>query len=803
MKKTNKKILLSLILSLALIISIVPIKGNAVEDGKSETTVSYGLDGKYKREAAIPIEVEIKNKSKEVLKGEIEVLVPNSKGTNDLYSQEIELSAETTKKFYVPINFGKENSKIKVKVLENGSVLETKELLINNQKEIQFGELAIGVISDDAKALEYLNSFNIQGGKNNNIFLNGTKTGAISLDILTSNTKNLKMLDVILINNFDTSKLTEEMIGNLDRFVKGGGVLLLGGTENTINNINRGFINATIANKKNKWVTAKEDGLTLKVGDLSGDIGEVNAKDKNTILSTRVQREMGGIILTSFDLGEKAFREFTGVKNILESIMKHDISRKFGEFSYMNGYPYELDRSLSTVPVNEKSDVSKLIMLFGVFIITSSFLSYFILKKFDKRELLWVIIPVLSIVLTVVVGKLGNESSVKDIILNGVNIISVDKEGNGKIDSYVSIGNKYKSDLNIVESDGVKIDELVDPSSMYNFLPPSGGVTDKIGVRTTYKGNETHYQYNDISALELKKFKLQGKEVKTNNVTATLNYAGEGLKGKITNNNKVERAILIFGNNIWELGTLEKGQVLEFNGLEPTFVGSIRNYTMAQSQEYYQKLYTNEFTKEDETTFKNYGRINSLINQVSATLKPKEAYIISITNEDIEYGLDFESDNISKFSSTAYVNNVEIDMKDSQGNTVYPPGYLEMAIESVSDSMGLDSSGMIWGSGNAVIKYTLPEKFVPSEVILTISDKQDSGVMDKGMPVGRPFGGKMEIYNFKTEKFEAITISKEAPFKLTDFKNYVNEGEIKFKVISEGEEGSIIPSFSTKGRFKK
>lgn len=781
---------------ITMLVTIIPKKVLAAGENILDIKANFGIDGKYKQSASIPIELEIKNSLKEEVKGELKILVPNDK-ENDSYSMNFLIGAEETKKLFIPVNNGGVGKKVKVKVISDGKTLVEKEIAMS-LNQIDFDTAFFGALTDDMKSLEYFNNLVVEG--NEEMPSIRGRVASISNELLLSNYKNLQMLNFIILNNFDSSKLTKEALDNLNLWINNGGVLLIGGGDATLNKMDKSFLNVSYTNQKDKWIAFKEDGVTLKTGILTGDIGSITLGDSNNIVATTQKRGNGSIIITSFDLGSKNFYEFAEVNNLLSSIMKEDIIRKFGSYDYMSSYPYALENSLSNVPVDGEMPISKIVIILVTFILLVSFISYFILKKINKRELIWMIIPVLSVIFTLIVYKVGDATSLSDKILNSVNIINVDKEGNGKIDSYIAIGNKYNSPLYIEEPKGTRIEYMVnDQMRMMGFMPTNP--SDKIALDTIYEGNKTFYNFNDVAALELKKFKILGQEKKVNKVSSTLNYLDNGLNGKINNpyNTDVKKMIVVFGNNVWDIGTLKAGEGYTFNNELPKSIGGIRGYQQSIFEDYYTQQGSNKNNEEFKEKYKNIMRDLTLLEFVGNS-KGSGAYIVAITDETMEYGLNFEKEDISKFSNTCYISEIEIGLKDSEGNTVYPLGYISPNIESRQDRFSVDTSrNVAWGDGEAIISYQLPDKFVPSLIKLKALPGEN---LDKEGNVIE-FKGSIQLFNNKTGKFEDIAYSNSTGIELTDLKNYLSNGLLKFKIIGKNEEGCSIPTIGVKGRFKE
>lgn len=792
-KNIKQKILCVMMFVLTLSLISVPTfatDGDKV-DGSFEITTNFGIDGKIKPMSSTPIEIEIKNNSGSDFAGDIEILVPNSTGTVDSYEQKLELKSKEVKKLYIPLNEVTSDKKVKVRLKQDSNNIFEQEVAVN-AKAGEYGEALIGVLTDDAKNLKYFEGLNIGS---NGYQINGSVLLNITTDLLESNYKNLQSLDIILINDYDTSKLSEQVLKQLDVWVNNGGILLIGGSEKTLNNLSNDFLNVDISAPSNVWFNLKEGGLTLPSGKLSGDYGNVLVGDSSKFLSASQKRGTGDIVVTTFDLATKNFYEFGEVKTLLGRMLESQFSRKFSWRQTGAGYPYELQNNLNSLEVTDKMDVTKVIIVLIVFIAIISFGGYFLFKVINKRGLLWVFIPVVSIIFTFIMSSMGSETSVKDKILNSVNVVTVDDKGNGKMNSFMSIGNKYASNLLIEEPEGTRV-QYIYPD---NYMPlPTGNAKDVVDVKTIYDGDKTFYDFNKVSALDLKTFKITGKEGTYNPIQYNLNYLEDGMTGTISNpyDSDIESLIVVFGNNVWDLGKLEKGATFTFDKNEPTYLGNLNEFTENFTQNYYDEMWQGTL-EANKDKYKGKMR-NYQVLSFAAQSAGSDAYCIAITNESIKYGFTFEDEDISKFAKTAYVSKLNINFKDADGNTIFPLGYIKGEVESIDDKLGYDSyMGTLWGSGEAILNYTFEEKFVPSSVTFKCPPVVNTARGEQ------PFKGSIKIFNFKTEKYEDVTFTADTTYQMTTFTNYLKDGQLKIKVIGKDEENSRMPMISVKGRYKQ
>ena len=91
---------------------------------------------------------------------------------------------------------------------------------------------------------------------------------------------------------------------------------------------------------------------------------------------------------------------------------------------------------------------STLGVIFLIYALLVGVILYFVFKKLKKREYLWIAIPTVAILFSVLFFVMGIKTRVKDVVLNQVTFITKEKDGGeSSTTSYVGITSKYNKDL--------------------------------------------------------------------------------------------------------------------------------------------------------------------------------------------------------------------------------------------------------------------------------------------------------------------------------------------------------------------
>lgn len=791
----KKSIIITII---ALIIITLPI-GNFVakaDTNKSEAyevKISSGIEGKFRALKYIPVTVEFTSSEKD-FNGEVEIRTAgNYTSTYDAYSREISVAKGETGKVTIPINLLEGSSNITVNLVENGKVLFEKKSLISNGR-ITESNLFMGVLTDDPTSLSYTGTISLDT-------TNGTQgvIEKVQLDekIIGENSLNIDGLDIILINNYNMSNLKAEQYTALSSWINKGGTLIIGAGANegkTISNIDSDFLNIKSKGTNEKNVKLVDDNLNLIVSNLEVKDSKLKYGTDEEPLAYSIRRGKGEIIVSTFDLGLEPLISSNDSSKFFNNIIVDTIS-KFFENSmnggHMQGY-YRVGELTKTIPINEVVGVKSLIIILAAYAVIIGIVIYIVLKKLDKRDLTWIAIPAISIIFTLIIYFMGSSTRVNDIVLNQNNIISVDKNGKGTAKGYLGIGTKYKSDVIIEKPE----DLTMNYSTTDNYYAnQEQELPNVLRVKTTYSGNNSYFTFNDSDALDMKSFEVVGKEQIIPKIESKFNLSEGNLNGKVKNNlgYGINRLLLVAGRSIWDMGSINKDEEKEITGLKVAGSGGLQFYSDTINQQYYDARWNNKEKLKSEE-FKNILRVSALVGATSdEILLNKDIKLIAITDFPIEYGVDFGKKSVSKFDTTAIIQDSELEFKDKNGDYNFPDGFFEGTVESSSTNVHIDDyNGYIYGQGEVVFKYEVDSNIKVIDLIIKQGiDRYGNGGQDSSQKY---------IYNYKTDAYDKFVMSQGYE-KIKDLDSYTNNNTIKVKCIVDDMKGqSTIPMITVKGR---
>lgn len=797
-KKSAITTILVLVIT-SLFFTSLEVKAKADSSENYEIKVSYGIQGKYRAMKYIPVTVEV-NSLKKDFTGEVEIRVASSNArTYDAYSKEVSLTKGETSKVIIPVKVLENSSKMTVNIIENGKVLEQKKTLVSSGRVTETN-MFVGILTDDATSLGYVGNVKFDSSRG---FEGTIESVYLDENIIGENNLNIDGLDAIIINNYNMSKLKKEQYDAINSWINKGGTLILGTGANeskTIGSIDKDFLQVKSNGVKEENITLIEDNLKLITSNLEVKDAKIKNGTSEKPLIYSIEKGKGEILVTTFDLGLEPLISSKDASQFLSLILT-DAANSIFDKNMNGGYIgqgyYRSRELIKTIPTNEIVGTTPLIVVFACYALIIGIVLYIVLKKLNKRDLTWIAVPVISVIFALVIYFIGSSTRVNDVILNQNNIVSVDKDGKGIAKGYIGIGTKYKDDVSIEKPEDLTMSYMTD--DMYYYGNPEEEIQDRLRVKTTYKGNNSYFTFEDNDALDIKTFEVIGKEQVVPKIDSSFNLSDGNLNGSVKNNLDIQinKLILVVGQNVWDLGALSKGEEKTIEGASVSGAFSLQAYADTLSQKYYDARWNSKGDLKKEE-YKNILRNSNLLTVVSDEItSSNQIKLVAITDLPIEYGMNFGKKSVSKFDTTAIVQDVNIDFKSKDGTLNFPDGYFSYKVDSVNSSANVhldEYNGYIYGQGEIVFDYKIDNNIDVTEVIVK------SGVDRYGYNGGE--NGEKHIYNYKTKGYEKVTLSQGYE-KIKNIEDYIDNNTVKIKVTVDDMKGqSMVPKITVKGREK-
>ena len=605
MKAWKKKLI-----SIFMMLLMVTLNGTVVmaEEEKNkggDYSIQNMTDGKYNEDGTLSMKLKVESK-KEDFNGSIKLYVGNSEWSNyasTAYEKPISIEKGKTKEIVFEIGYSVDcTGKLWYELIdEDGTVIYDQQ---DTFTMMQSGlGMTMGVLTDDFGKFSFLNEGNTFQLELWGERVNFTTTG---LDETTfpEDRSGINQFDFLFIDQFYTDKLSEDQMNVLLQWLNEGGMLFVGTGANAVDTLS-GF-----------------DGTDFGV-QLSGSVEEMELILKESGISD-YQNSMVGVFLGEED--KQAMVDYAWLDVNTDAICYENYNvldlpfwvREYGSgyafvypFSFteedmsacmkkavltascMNTYSqrvidtldeasntyytyysqYEMQNAQSILNDIKVPNAGFYLLLFVIYIVLATFVTYLVLKKKDKREYIWIAIPAWSLMFTLVVMVVSRSSRVTKPIESSVTLVSLygdQKNSNSFIALTTPDKKGYELNFN---SDITGMTASIDDSGM-NF----NEVKDiRTNVDYTLKENADGYSLKVDKAKVFEYKYLQAFQTENTKESIDVSVEEEGLfyEGTVTNHTEYDLlCVMVKLNGVtYNVGDLKKGETKSFSELEDIVYG--------------------------------------------------------------------------------------------------------------------------------------------------------------------------------------------------------------------------------------
>ncbi|MED4890002.1 hypothetical protein [Lysinibacillus fusiformis] len=415
MKKTK---ITALTLLVMLMMSFLLPSTQAQAAAPLEVKATAGISGKAKYQSVVPLQVTVKNNGAD-FSGDMAINSSNSYEAASALVVPIDIAAgeEKTFTFYLDGLADNGYSDADLFAFYEGNIEKGKKIAYKGTKRLQSNFLdptstfvyTLTDKSDRLSALLRLSSFVPQN--NVEIFnINQLKDYTFPED-----EQGLAMANVIVVDEVAIADLAQKQQEALLKWVQDGGTLLLGATDQV--DATAGVLKEYLPMSLSQEMTAiSAETLTklsgggiftqpISIHTATNHEGSLPVlTENNIVLASKKKVGSGEIIQTAFSLGDQPLASMDGYAALLAKLIDIQSISQQGMMSQgqspLDQISYELRNINELFPSFEVS-VSYMLIVIILYIIIIGPVLYFVLKKVDKREHAWWIIPVFSIILSI------------------------------------------------------------------------------------------------------------------------------------------------------------------------------------------------------------------------------------------------------------------------------------------------------------------------------------------------------------------------------------------------------------------
>lgn len=786
--KHTKKIWTSLILCM-LVLFFLPVSTVHGDGERLEIDIQVGFSGKVKQDRSFPVHIDVTN-NQEDFSGDLVVTIPKFGNAFGNIVIPIDIAANSTKtiNMVVPPGTTEFNPQYNMLpeqqfVLYEGSYEDGKEVSIDPNLSIQpqitsVDQLMVGTLSDRPDAINDIKLARFAG--------NSPQVVQLTEKNLYKDATAYDTLDVIVI--YDTSLLSKdkEAQSAIREWVSKGGILIVGSSFELSQQL--GSLSDLLAIQ----ITGEEDITSFETFEKitrepftenSFRIYNGNIHDEGKILVQEGEKqlvvtrsiEQGMVVQPLYDLGAPALDAWQGVDEWWSTLISGSGLSLSSKGMYFENVVDQLSRVVKEFPNFDQISIGVLVLLFFGYLFIFVPVLYIVLKKVDKREWSWIIIPSLSIVLSIALFGFGAKDRIGDYQVNTLSIIQVSEDGLGSGYGGIAFLSQGSGDYEI------KLDKEYNPFpsdqvQSLNKVPAVKTVNDQAVI-----------SYPNVEFWSTRSMTINHPSQQYGSIQSNLEYKDGKLSGTISNGlgMAVSKLYLIAGDKVEKLGELGNEESKEIS----ISIGMDRLFA-TRSPDLAYRLFPYTSMGQNDNEYLERELFRTAFESPQIMQKQNQPYFYIVTEEPImdipvnekktvqtAFNLFIQEVSFSIDQKGAMDVNLTLDSPTIQAEkgevnfTHIEPGYGQSIIEA--------------SEGTYLLNYTLPETFQevdPSSITITAN----------------PMGGEQyEVFSQTTGEY--FPFSNREVFEGETAKEILSEQGIQIRITLQNGGPASVPSILVKG----
>jgi hypothetical protein len=410
----------------------------AQDDTGLTMQVLIGYDGYCRTDAWCPVYVVLSNEGSDV---EGELVMPAGGGggsPSDVYARQVVLPAHSRKAYflYFPPSGSSAGSRLTVKLRAGKEEIASKNVSVT---WLDVGERLYGIAGSDPSALGFLANVAPVGGK--------AMVARVELAALPPDPLAWEGLDVLVLNDVDTTTLSAEQQEALATWVAQGGHLIVGGGTGaalTAAGV-ADLLPVTVGGTRSvsslqalgEYVSAPLAIGPYAVAETVLRDGEVLIAQDDLILLARRTYGAGQVDFVAFDAGLNPFVNWDDAVRLWEWIVGARATSA-QRLAIRNGY--SAFEAVNALPGRGLPSTLHILGFLLVYALLIGPINYVILHKLDRRELAWVTIPMLILGFSACAYVTGFQLRGFDVIVHRLSAVYVPQGSQiGRVNQLVGV----------------------------------------------------------------------------------------------------------------------------------------------------------------------------------------------------------------------------------------------------------------------------------------------------------------------------------------------------------------------------
>jgi len=583
---------LSIIFMISFLLIVIALTGCSSDVSQLDIDLILGYEGAVKVSEGNPLTASITNNG-EALTAELQIIIDMNEGESIIYAKEFQIPANGEKDISMVIPIYTIQSSFDVQIVAKGKTLYNEE--IKADRFIAPTQPVIGVVTDKPDQYKFLKSaeYNQYYGENMMVdsyqySMSSSKPyGMIdedkkeqldpvvfffeSMDELNK-LENLEFFNYIYFGDHSNLKIGNQLEEKLLQWTNKGGTIIF----ETGDDYKRmySFVPVSITNFTVKELVNinKEtlfnmyelnDSVNVAIGNPVEELNTSFYEEDGIQLAMYTQHGSGQIINLLIDLTQTSLSDQPFKSKLIDEFLNYSMNESNSSIQDTTYYSYgQYTDMLRYIPIENNPPYLIMALTFGIYILLVGPIFYIIFKKKDRRDLIWIAIPIASVACLIILYIFGFGTRYNNPIINSISEIKYE-DGNEYLDIYteLSVFNNESGNLKI---DWSKSESLETISDYYGFY---GEQRKTIKGKITSSNREIYEVYDTPlwSKVDFKTSKTIPVEIGVEEEFITIEIDNDVIDMTIFNKTPfdLETAYINWGNAYMFVGDIASMEKLE------------------------------------------------------------------------------------------------------------------------------------------------------------------------------------------------------------------------------------------------
>ena len=544
--------------------------------------ISLGYDGLMMFARWTPLFIDVTNNGPD-FDGLVGVNVFLSQTQYDRYETPLTLAGGATKRVVLPIKPQARQDVYAIELTEKGEIIA--ETRVKPSRVVAPEAMVIGVLSAEAEAISYMNQ-----RANGLDTLRGEVWVTIPLatEVFPETVDLMSAYTMLVVDGVDVRTLSETQQNALSAWlVKGGVVFVSGGAKAAAS---YPFFSQWTGLTAGKLEEAEDITpaliryMTTSAKPVEESVWLSGMPEKGSLVATETQglvqlkRAGDGLIYTvAFDMGDKSLSKWSAMSSFWPRLLRQSAPNDYVSLinrAEQNRYSNEswyAQALVSTLRIDNPESGIPVLLLLAAYLFVVGFGGYIALKKFDRREWLWGVVPAVSVAFALILLLMsGNSSMNEPVALTASRVFVMDDDVQAT--TFIGVATPVEGEMEI-ETNQPQLPDIIH-EDYYGYY--DSGQTDTlyrpVDMRQRMQfGLRPKVGFTSNASWDPKMLKVDNVDVDMGALEARLWMEQDGVHGEAVNGTDLllKNCFVVTSFGFCHLGDLLPGQTVELAMLLP------------------------------------------------------------------------------------------------------------------------------------------------------------------------------------------------------------------------------------------